>query len=135
MEPISEDAALGLLCDHLPALARRAAEQGWAARLERKLGRVRDQTRTAVNVCREFGLVDDGSADTTERGMGGEETPGGYDPIPGLSATPPIGRGSYRCPRGLCTRCGERDARGHPPICALFGGPMRPLASERDTDG
>lgn len=134
MKPASEDAALGLLCQELPALTRRAAEQGWATRLERKLGLVREQTQIAVRICQEFGLVDDGSTGTTERGMGGEEPSGGYDRIPGLSAAPPIGRGSYACPRGLCARRGERDARGHPPICGLFGDEMRPLARERDTD-
>jgi hypothetical protein len=113
-DPLTEEAALALLCQELPALRRDAAAGFWQNRLQQHLDSV-TQGFSAVTVCLELGLVDDG-------GRGRQTFRGPVVTIPNLDAPRIVG--DYACPVSRCTRIAGRDLRGRPPVCELTGEPM-----------
>jgi hypothetical protein len=122
---LGEGDALALWCTELPKLRLAALNDGRVVRLERVLARVRSG-RSALAACQRYGLLNPATPDDGHT-RGGST---GADPFPqrGTGLVPPVGRGSYRCPRQRCPREAERDDQGRPPICALFDEPMAPNA-------
>jgi hypothetical protein len=127
-EHLGEAYAMELFCTELPGLRERARprgsdEPGWQDRLERAVSRVR-AGGSAVDACQQFRSVkrSDRTPEDPTRGDGSYVGLDGW-----LEPVRPAGRGNYRCPRRLCSRQAERDAYGHPPVCAVFDDePMQP---------
>jgi hypothetical protein len=123
-DDLDEPRALVLWCTSLPELRSRAVPGGWAPRLEREAGRVRDGG-SAVAACRKYKLGPYAATHVEEtRGP----LPQSGDPLPqrGIVPVRRVGRGNYRCPQGRCPREDTRDEHGHPPTCGLFDEPMLP---------
>ncbi|WP_419998829.1 hypothetical protein [Streptomyces boninensis] len=116
--PADEPEALTVLCGDLAALRRRAAEGLWTARLERVVQEVRDGG-SAVEACTRLGLI--GTVPRHERTGDDSPWPAGLGP-----EEPPLGKGSYACPRRTCERAGQRGDNGRPPFCMIYDLPMRP---------
>jgi hypothetical protein len=122
-DPLTEEAATALLCEELPTLRREAAAGFWQSRLQRHLDSI-TQGLSAVTVCLELGLLDEG-------GSGRQTFRGPIVTIPHLDAPRIIG--DYACPASRCARVAHRDLRGRPPVCELTGEPMRFRAQEQPT--
>ncbi|MEE6257455.1 hypothetical protein [Plantactinospora sonchi] len=117
----SEDEALGLWCENLPALRAEAARAGAAGRLDRDVARVRSGG-SVLSAYRKWLATADPATWRTWSEPGGVAMAG----LPGPSPVGPVGTGSYRCPVGRCGRTAGRDPQGHPPDCAAFDAPMTP---------
>lgn len=116
--PMSESAALAILCERLTVLRSLATVNGWRDQLETEIDHLK-AGGSPLAVCRRLGLLPSSSGSPTSETRGDSTTV----TIPGLD--PVIMRGDHVCPhRPACLRHAGRDANGHPPRCSVSGEPM-----------
>lgn len=115
MTELDEYEAYSWLCDRLPGLRARAAEDGWADRLNSIIDAVKNGGSAAA-ACEKLSLVPNAYPATPRDIVIGPITLGGLG-IPSYSV-----RGEYSCAwPGRCGRRASPGEDGRPPHCAIDG--------------